>query len=539
MHIFRSFSLSLLSIYVFCISLLGCSKTLENNVQPLPPKPYSFERYEILTGSTKHQTILTGFLLNGETADIAVVNIDEDNARHLSIYSFNKENWELSIKTTLHSEVLFVDIANIDGYDRLITYEHGQLNWFDPETEVLHKLIDITIHFNPLNVKELPYVNISQDLNDDARDDFVLPDIDGFWISTQLDNGMFTQPIKLGPPDPFLDATALDEKQIYRDVGINSFTVLWYMSRFHLVDYDGDNRNDIVLWNEDHFDVYRQNPQGTFSAVPTTFTVDIPFANDGAYTLAFGYDGESTFALISGFRRKTKRSVLHLLHDLNGDGVTDMVILTLEGRSLGNLKSLYDIYFGKMENTELKFSSKNRLSIRPKGKAGGLLPWGYAYQWWEDIDGDGDVDILYKDVKTTLGGMIRAMAGKSIAIDLECYQMHEGNNLRKPTYRRKIRPVLEIFETERVFFPAVLFGDLNGDNRYDITIGKSWNEMHIYLGMPGPMLYEEQPQKVAVSMPNDERNMRLVDMNNDKKQDILIYHPDVAESHRVKMLISK
>ena len=148
MHIFRSFSLGLLSIYVFCISLLGCSKTLENNVQPLPPKPYSFEQYEILTGSTKHQTILTGFLLNGETADMAVLNIDEDNARHLSIYSFNNENWELSIKTTLHPEVLFVDIANIDGYDRLITYEHGQLNWFDPETEVLQSVSILSMSRN-------------------------------------------------------------------------------------------------------------------------------------------------------------------------------------------------------------------------------------------------------------------------------------------------------------------------------------------------------------------------------------------------------
>ena len=539
MHIFRSFSLGLLCIYVFCVFLLACSRTLEKNVQPLPPHPYSFERYEILTGSAKHQTILIGHLLGSEMSDIAVVNIDDDNTRHLSIYSFNKENWELSIKTTIPSKVLFVDMANIEGRDRLITYTHGQLHWFDPGTKVLQELIDITIHFKPLNVKEIPYVNISQDINEDGRDDFVLPDIDGFWISTQLDQGMFTDPIKLGPPDPFLDEIALDEKHIYRDVGINSMSVLWYMTRFHLMDYDGDKRNDIVFWNEDHFDVYPQNPEGTFSTVPATFTVDIPFDNDGAYALAFGYTGENTFALISGLRKKTKRSALHMFRDLNGDGVTDMVIHTLEGRSLGNLKSVYEIYFGKMGNKGIKFSSDDSLSIRPKGKAGGLLPWGYAYQWWEDIDGDGDVDILYKDVKTTLSGMIRAMAGKSIAIDLECYRMLEGTYPRKPTYRRKIRPTLEIFETERVFFPAVLFGDANGDNRSDIIIGKNWNELHIYLGIAGAKLYAKQPKKVTVNMPNDERNIRLVDMNTDNKKDILIYHPDTDESHRVIVLISK
>ena len=537
MHIFRS--LSLIFLTVFNVSLIGCSGTLEKNVQPILPNPYTFEQHEILTGSAKHQTILTGFLLNGDTAEIVVVNIDEDKQRNLRLYSFTEDKWELRINTTLHLKVLFVDIANIDGQDRLITYEHGQLNWFDPETEVEHSLFDIKIHYNPLNVNEIPHISLTKDLNNDGRDDFVVPDIDGFWISTQLDNGKFTDPIKLGPPDPFLNETALDEKHNYRDVGINSFTVLWYMTRFHLMDYDGDKRNDIVFWNKDHFDVYRQNSQGAFSTVAKSFSVDVQFDYDGAYSLAFGYEGENAFALISGFRKKTTRKVLHMFRDLNDDDVSDMVIHTLEGRSLGNLKSLYEIYFGEIGNNGIKFMLNNSIAIRPKGNAGGMLPWGYAYQWWEDIDGDGDVDILYKDVKTTLGGMVRAMAGKSIAVDLECFRMENRIYPLKPTFRLKIRPALNIFETERVFFPAVLLGDVNGDNRSDLIIGKHWNEMHIYLGIPEQKLFAKQPQKVKVRMPNDERNMWLVDMNNDKKLDILIHHPNIAESHRVILLVSK
>lgn len=539
MHIFRLFSLRILCIHILCVSLIGCYGTLEKNVQPISPIPYSFEQYEIVTGSAKHQTILTGFLLNGDTSEIAVVNIDGDNKRHLSIYSYNEDKWELSIKTTLHPDVLFVDMAKIDGHDRLITYQNGQLNWFDPETEVEHALLDITIHYNPPNENEIPHIDFTIDLNNDGRDDFVLPDIDGFWISTQLANGKFTDPIKLGPPDPYLDETALDEKHNYRDVGINPFTFLWYMSRFHLMDCDGDKRNDIALWNDGHFEVYRQTIQGTFSTDADAFSIDVEFDDDGAYSLAFGYEGENTFALISGFRKKSTRKVLHMLRDLNGDGASDMVIHTLEGRSLGNLKSLYEIYFGIMENNGLKFISEKKLTIKPKGKAGGLLPWGYAYQWWEDLDSDGDVDIMYKDVKTTLGGMIRAMAGKSIAIDLECYSMNDGTYPRKSTFRHKIRPTLDIFEKHRVFFPVVLLGDVNGDNRSDILIGKNWSEMHVYLGIPGQKLFAKQPQKVAISLPNDERNMWLVDMNNDKKQDILVYHPNTAESNRVILLVSK
>lgn len=526
MHIFRFCSLCLLSLYLFCFFISGCSRTLEKNVQLLSPTPFSYDQYEIKTNSSIQQSLLTGFLFSGETAELIVVNLDKNKTRQLSIYSLIKDKWELRINTTLRPKVLFVDIANIDGQDRLITYEHGQLNWFDPETEVELSLFDIRTHYNPLSEYEIPQIDISRDLNGDGRDDFVLPDIDGFWISTQLDEGMFTDPIKLGPSEPFLNDTTLDDKRTYREIGINSMTYLWYMTRFHLMDYDGDKRNDIVLWNEDHFDVHRQNADGTFSTVADRFSVDVQFDYDGAYSLAFGYSGESTFALISGLRKKTKRKVLHMFRDLNGDGVTDMVVHTLEGRSLGNLKSLYEIYYGEMGDNGIKFGQNNRLTIRPKGKAGGLLPWGYSYQWWQDFDGDGQIEILFKDVKTALGGMVRAMVGKSIAIDLEGYRMQDNSYPHRSTFRHKIRPAMDIFESKRVFFPAVLLGDVNGDTRLDILIGKSWNEMHIYHGIPGPKMIAKKPQKITIAMPNDERNIRLVDMNRDNKKDVLIFHPD-------------
>ena len=44
----------------------------------------------------------------------------------------------------LHPEVSFVDVANIDGRDRLIAYEPGRLNWFDPESATERELVAVT-----------------------------------------------------------------------------------------------------------------------------------------------------------------------------------------------------------------------------------------------------------------------------------------------------------------------------------------------------------------------------------------------------------
>lgn len=540
MPIFRSFSLCLFSILVLGISLLGCSKMFRKDVKPVSVIPFSFEQSEIVIGTAKHQqTVLTGFFSGDTIAELAVVNVGKSDTRHLHIYAFKDDTWVLKLNTTLRPQVLFVDIANIDGRDRLITYEHGRLNWFDPESVTEHTLIEITTNYKAIAAGEIPHVDITRDLNGDGRDDLIVPDIDGFWIATQLNNGSFSNPVKLGPPDPFLNETPLDEKRSYREVGINALTVFWYLSRVHQMDYNRDGRTDLVFWNRDHFDVYYQDAHGIFSTASETFTIDVPFDTDGAYSIAFGFSGENMFALISGLRENTKRRVLYAFRDMNGDELADMIIHSLEGRSIGKQRSRYEIYFGTPAANRTMFAQDASVTIQPRGTAGGLLPWGYSSQWLQDFDGDSDIDILFRDVKTNIGGMARAMVGKSIAINLEFYYMEDGIYPNKPTATRKIRPKFDLFEKQRVFFPAVLLGDVNGDGRSDLLMGKNWTEMHVFLGIPEPKLLAQKPQKVTLAMPEDERNIRLVHLNKDNKSDILIYHRSDTEPHRVTMLITR
>lgn len=538
----KCYQRSLFLIPVFGVFLLSCSGRSNEEVVPITmsaPTELTFEQHKVEIGTAKHQTILTGFILGNDFAEIAVVNVDENDDRHLRIYTFNDGTWVLGLDAKLRPEVLFVDVANIGGRDRLITYEHGRLNWFDPDSVVERTLVEVTTNYNATGEGGVPHIDITRDINRDSLDDLVVPDIDGFWIATQSRDGSFTNPIKLGPPDPFLDKVAMDDTGSYREVGITPLTVHWYLSRFHQMDYDQDGRSDLVFWNADHFDVYRQDARGMFSTVAETFTVDIPFDTDGAYSIAFGFSGENMFSLIFGFRENTKRRVLHTFQDMNGDNIADMVIHSLEGRSLGKQRSLYEVHFGTPTPDGIGFAQNVGMTIRPRGTAGGLQPWGYSSQWFQDINGDGKTDILFKDVQTGLVGMSRAMLGKSIAIDLEFYRMEDGTYPDKPTTRRKIRPDLDIFEKDRVFFPVVLLGDMNGDGRSDLMVGKHWEELHVFPGTPGPKLFARTPQKVAVTMPNDERNARLVDLNKDNKQDLLIHYPSTTEPHRVTMLITQ
>ncbi|MDE2704646.1 MAG: hypothetical protein OXI35_06215, partial [Gemmatimonadota bacterium] len=153
-----------------------------------------FEQYEVVIGSAERQTALTGFLLGGDVADLAVVNIDENDDRCLRIYAVAESTWVPLLDATLRPEVLFVDVVNIGGRDRLIAYEPDHLNWFDPESATERALVAVTSNFNPPRRDEIPHVDVTRDVNGDERDDLVVPAVDGFWVFVQRSDGAFADP---------------------------------------------------------------------------------------------------------------------------------------------------------------------------------------------------------------------------------------------------------------------------------------------------------------------------------------------------------
>ena len=537
----RHFQRSLFFILASGVFLSSCLGLSNKAIDPMVPVPaeFTFDPYEVVTGVTKHQTVLTGFFLGGSIAEFAVIDVDESDNRQLRIYAFDDETWEQRLDVPLRPEVLFIDVVNIGGRDCLITYEHGRLNWFDPASVVEHTLIEITTNYNAMGGGSIPHIDITRDVNLDGLDDLLVPDIDGFWVATQMNDGAFTDPIKLGPPEPFLDEIALDDTRSYREVGITAMTIPWYLSRVHQIDCDQDGHSDLVFWNRDHFDVYHQDSNGMFSTVPETFAVDIPFDTDGIYSIAFGFSGESAFSLVFGFRESTTLRVLHAFRDVNGDGVADMVILSLNGRSLLNQRSLYAVHFGTSTPDGILFAPEANTVIQPQGRAGGLLHSGYSSVWLQDFDADGQIDIMFRDVNIGVSGMMRALLGNSVMMDVECYRIKNGIYPNKPTTTHKIRPDINPFDKQNIFFSPVLMGDVNGDRRLDLLVGKSREELQVFVGVPGPELLAQQPKKIAVTLPMDERNTRLVDLNKDSKQDILMYHPSTTDSHRVTLLIAQ
>ena len=490
----------------------------------LPLRESTFEQYEVFTGVAKHQTVLTGFLLGGTIAELVVVSIDDNDDRRLHIYAFDDGSWALRLDATLRPEVLFVDIANIGGRDRLITYENGRLNWFDPESATVHPLVAVTSNTPPPK-GEIPHVDVTHDLNDDNRDDLVVPDSDGFWVFIQMGDGTFADPVKIGPP--------IEMDRIYAADGYRYDP--WGEGRVHKMDYNRDGRSDLVFWNEDHFEVHLQDERGLFAPVAKTFTTDVAFDSNDPASLAAPQEVRRR-RIDHQLTGATTGRVLHSLTDMNGDGVADLVVFSLEIKSMWSVHFAYEVHFGApTPDGGTVFASDIGTAIRSDGLPFGLGP--------HDFDHDGQVDMMFTTMKfgifKTIGMISRAMLTRSLQMHLEFYRMEGGIYPDKPNATRKIKGHAPGVSGEKgIFHPSVLIGDVSGNSRSDLLVQNGPEELCVYLGVPGPKLFARRPQKVAVAMPNEEYTW-LVDLNKDGVQDILMHHPSTTKPHRVMILIAR
>ena len=549
------------------------------------PASFAFDRYEIDIGPAVRQTVLTGYLLGGEVADLAVVSVEEDGGRRLRIYAFEggsdeggsettgreekhsapeaKGTWALRMDTRLRPGVTFVDVARIDGRDRLITGESGRLNLWDPGSDTEDELVSVptattaTAGFDTPHDSEVPHVDITRDVNGDGRIDLVVPGDSGFHVFVQLAGGVFANPVEMGPPpnlDPILGADG------YR------FDP-WSVSRIHEFDCNGDGRVDLVSWNEDHFEAHIQDRQGLFGPDPLTFTSGVRFDTDEVTSLAVG--------------DMTGRA-LHSFGDLNDDGIADMVVYVLEGARIKDKRSAYEVYYGargvdgaRGADSPIRFASIPNVTIQTDNHVQLAMAR-------RDLDGNGEGDLVvtsieHKYLEGSLFKRIKGFMGDDVWLNLAFYRVRDGRIPDSPTATRRIQldgapsprepgwvPLAVVLQGGkharrwdreqylRAFNKNLFIGDVTGDGRADLLIEWTHRELHAYVGVPGPDLFAEEPQKVAIELPNDEEFAWMTDLNRDGRQDIVMHHPFTkrdahgapmelpgAEAHRVTLLIAR
>lgn len=528
------------AVSILAIALMQCSRPANADSK--------FTAYELPLGSDEHQSVLTGFLLDGAVAEIIVVDNFDPMGRHLLIYTYDGTGWTMKIETSLDATVEFVDVARIGGRDRLLTYGDGQVRWFDPGSKTYRPLMSETSNFKPPHTREVPHVDLSHDVNGDGLDDLVIPDVDGFSVYVQSSGGSFSDPVKIGP------YTRMD--RIYGADGYRFDP--WGQSRVHAIDYNTDGRSDLVYWSGNHFDVHLQSASGLFDPLAKPFTTPVAFESDDLSSLATG--------------TMTGR-VLYSLSDINGDGLGDLIVLALTGNKISVKESRFEVYFG-LPGTDggTEFSREAGLVFR----ADDSIPFSMTQR---DFDGDGQRDIMITSIDRTclsnsLWKTMKGFMGDDIKLNLAFYRQQGGSFSSTPVATHRVgidgepshrepgyipldivlrggRHEMRLTQSEwpRAFNRPILLGDANGDGHENLFLGHTPDGFDVHKGLSETALFSRKPEHTVVPMPSDEEFIWLADMNRDGKQDVLLHfpargripiHPDaVRQPSRVTVLMAQ
>ena len=497
-----------------------------------------FTVHEFATGTARHQTVLAGSFGSGTA--LAVVDTEETGQQNVQFFAFGGGDWSPALDAAFGPGILFVDVLRGADSDRVIAYRHGRIEWFDLDSATSAMLAELSMTYRAPSHAGIPRIDITHDLNHDGLDDLVVPDVDGFRVAVQLPDGSFTRPIRLGPPEPFLDASAYGEKRTYRQVGITPENISWYLARVHQLDYDRDGLSDLAFWNGNRFDLYRQNETGTFETTPDNFQTEVSFDFDGPYALAFQIGDANPVSMVLGFGRYAEHKALKGFRDLDADGVADLITLTLSGRSPLRLRGRFEIHFGRPVPNGTAFSAEPDTTIDAPGRSAGGEPWGYASHRFADFDGDGDLDAMFGAVDTGGGGMVRAMAGNAVSIDLALFRLGGRTYPDKPDAKRRVSSAFRPLSRRGPLFPAVLLGDVDGNGLKDLLIGDRWDRLSVFLASSGPDPFQASAVKIPVAMPAaGDLHVRLADLDRNGRQDVVIHHPSSTEPNRVIVLMAR
>lgn len=509
-----------------------------------------FEQREVVTGVTGRQTILSGFIRGRATADLVVIHEGETGERRVRLLSLDPGT-RVQFDASLGGDVRFVDVMKLAGRDRLIVSGEASLGWFDPDSSKVSPLVAGTTIFEPQRLGIIPHVDVSHDLNGDRLDDLVLPQADGFQVFVQSANGTFAAPVTAGPGVQLAGIYGADG---YRH---NPFS----QGRIHLADFDQDGRQDLVYWNGTQLSVHYQQVGGVFASAPVAYDAG-----------GVRFDSDDRFSLATG--AMTGR-VLAALADLNGDGVADMVVFALTGASNLDKRSVHEVYFGSV-------APAGGTTFGPVPDASLHNPHRVHFDLVvRDFDGDGFGDLMLSGIRHryltgSLWKRLKGYMGDDIWLDLDFYrtsggvipdtagitrriQLHNTRSIREPGWvplevvlrgathqtrsggkRDGCRKGDERCSPHQGAFNAPrLIGDVTGDGRDDLLIGTTPHGLEVFAGVAGNTLFDENPQPVQVSLPDDGEYVWLADINGDKRDDVLVHHVAEVGPDKVLVLIAR
>jgi len=397
-----------------------------------------------------------------------------------------------------------------------------------------YKLIDGRYDATPILLFETPSIfkladklflerlDFARDLNHDGIDEILVPQFHHYIIYSKQTDGTYVITATLDCPMQN-SVTSLNE--------VSRYLVSTFLTPNTLiVDYNKDQRDDIVTIHDEYLKIFFQNSAGGFSNDDSAI-VNLKFILTQAYSSRIGNGN-----IYQRDRFKDKIGITSLA-DLNNDGLLDMIIERFSMKEGAfNPKKQFQIFFAHQDpNNPLKGGIFNKVPDHI------IINRGFQiHSKIGDLNNDGKMDIYIPVIEIGVFQFITMLVTGDVDVTVLWYVMDDSGQYRKkPDFELEVS--VEIDTKGRKFPVSSINGDFNGDGRKDFMRAQDGKLMIHYAPDDGEP--KEKPDfEFAVELPGNGKMVKPQMVNADAKSDVvMVFTPNgtTVRKGRVTILINK
>ncbi len=473
-------------------------------------KKQYFDQIELAAPFDPTHPILTANFIGDEHLELLIIGQDEKGQRLVAVLKFDGETKSyrsLEPMVLPDKAVAFDLLTNPRGIVELLLLSSEEISLLNFESRTTKLLAQTeSIYLNP-TPQFIAAKKLVKDLNGDQLDDIVVTNFSNQTIFVQSANGEFEKvslPIK----------AIVDMRQ--DDISFSEPTVF-------NVDTNFDQRKDLVIIKDNQMVSYEQTKDGLFSSIANT----IPLPNEISglpWWSIRGADGESVD------QSQLEHRMVESIEDINGDGISDLMVKQTQSSGVLDRQNNYEIYYGKNMQGVLNFNTDVDTRISAEGTLSGLQVI--------DVNNDQRKEIMVSSFDIGVSQIIGALMSGSIDQDVFLFTLDDKDKFKsEPLFSEEVDLNFSL-SSGRSGQPVVLSADLNGDGLNEMLLSANESRLAIYRGKADEDMFESRAKRHRLLLPQDGSMLLASDLNNDQRDEIIVrYGKQDEQQDRRKIII--
>ena len=454
----------------------------------------SFTEIVIDAGFHVDQPILTATLHEDGRRNVVLAGRDDEHRQNLAVYSVDingEPTARLVYRMNPGTNLIAYDVGRIGDRDALFFVEPGRVSRLDLEAEELVEVVKIqTIYAQP-RAGEIVPVDFVRDINLDDRDDLIVPDTAGYRVRLQRDDGTLGDEILLQQSTSMTvsgDFVSFENRPLFSG------------------DMNADNLADVGVWRGNSLRVYSQLADFRFSGQPEIVT------------LGLGLPTESEMRAMEAGRgavdqRGLTEKRIWSIQDLNNDRVPDILTESTLFNGVFDRRTDFRLHLGRRSGGQVEYLETEDALLASEGLQFGLLT--------PDIDGDGNKDLLVRELRMTFGRVIRALLSGKVTLQLHFYRMTGDRYAKEPNYITSTSVRFSV-TSGQVDIPAIQVADFDADGSQDLMMQSAPNQLSFYRGVATDSLFTTEAVEMSLALPRNGDLVATADINDDGRSDLIV-----------------